>query len=341
MLVSVLIFAGFAASAPNAIAAQAKPIKLTFAYDGPADDPESTIVYKFFCREVERRAKGRVKVAYYPGGALGKMSTYADLLDAKTIDIGMFVPAYVAGRFPLNSVMELPYVFPTSASGSLAYWELYKRGWFDKEFAGLKPLWLSMLDLYHWGGNKRIARLADVKGTKVRVPGAVFAKIVKRLGGTPVSVPFGEVYLALEKGTVDMAYLSYGVGAGYGLAEVCPYVTELGTNSLCWGSWMNREVFEGLPKDIQGIIEQVGYESFTRQAMSYDIGSLYRCKDVFIKHGAKIVTFPQEDIVRVKKLLKPVWDEWIKEMEGKGLPGKDIVSDLMSIREELRLEPLW
>ena len=45
----------------------------------------------------------------------------------------------------------------------------------------------------------------DLKGVKIRSPEGLAAEVFKRAGASPVSLPFSEVYTALEKGVVDAA----------------------------------------------------------------------------------------------------------------------------------------
>ena len=51
---------------------------------------------------------------------------------------------------------------------------------------------------------KEIKSAADLRGLKMRIPG-LGGEILRRAGGTPVSLPGGEIFTALQTGTVDAA----------------------------------------------------------------------------------------------------------------------------------------
>jgi hypothetical protein len=78
----------------------------------------------------------------------------------------------------------------------------------------LEKLGIKLVATYPFSGQmlfcrKPIASLADLKGLKVRINGPSAGDLVKALGGQPVSLAFGEVYTALERGTVEVAPLAF------------------------------------------------------------------------------------------------------------------------------------
>lgn len=63
-------------------------------------------------KEVEKRTKGKVKITNFPGSALGKPPEHYDLAVKGLADVASCAPAYMPGRFPLSSVIELPFLAP-------------------------------------------------------------------------------------------------------------------------------------------------------------------------------------------------------------------------------------
>lgn len=78
-----------------------------------------------------------------------------------------------------------------------------------------------------------ISSLKDVKGLKVRTIGPSSADLMKALGAQAVSMALGEIYTALERGTVDCAVTGAGPGNGLKLPEV---TTHLYTLPLAWST---------------------------------------------------------------------------------------------------------
>ena len=69
-----------------------------------------------------------------------------------------------------------------------------------------------------------IRGVADFKGVKVRSPEGLAAEVFKRVGAAPVSLPFSEVYTALEKKVIDAADASAHVNnKAHGMYKIAKY----------------------------------------------------------------------------------------------------------------------
>ena len=93
----------------------------------------------------------------------------------------------------------------------------------------LERLGIKLVATYPFSGQmlfcrKPIATLADIKGLKIRTNGPSSADLIKALGGQPVSIAFGEVYTALERGTVDCGITGAGSGNGVKWPEVSSHL---------------------------------------------------------------------------------------------------------------------
>jgi TRAP-type C4-dicarboxylate transport system substrate-binding protein len=71
-----------------------------------------------WARMVEEKSRGRLKVTIYPGGTLGRPADHWDMMKDGIADIGYGTYNYTAGRFPLTSVGDLPFLFKTARGGS-------------------------------------------------------------------------------------------------------------------------------------------------------------------------------------------------------------------------------
>ena len=70
--------------------------------------PQNSIVAEQWCKEVEKRTKGRVKVLVFSGGHSVSADQAYEAAVGGIVDIALFVPQYTAGRFPLTEVIQLP-----------------------------------------------------------------------------------------------------------------------------------------------------------------------------------------------------------------------------------------
>jgi len=153
------------------------------------------------------------------------------------------------------------------------------------------------------------------------------AKIVQALGATPVAMPMGETYDALSRGVVDGSMAPQESLAGWKWGEVVRFTTENFGSSYSTGMFvvMNKDKWNSLPPDIQKIIEQINEEYVEKQGIVWDeIDKVGR--DATLKLGNKIISLSKDEDLRWEKAVKPILDEYKKNMKDKGLPGEEVLS---------------
>src|SRR5690606_32977549 len=120
------------------------------------------------------------------------------------------------------------------------------------------------------------------------------AAIVSSLGGTPVSIPYGDTYTALERGVVDgFGATSTGVVAPR-LHEVIDYVLDEPFYSLASPMMINGTVWDGLSEEIQSELERIGliYES---EVEAFNIGALEAEDAQLQEAGVKFLALPEAE----------------------------------------------
>lgn len=313
---------------PGAAAAQDKPIELKFSSWVSTGHGHHRTVMAPWARMIEEKTGGRLKVTIYPGGTLGKPADHFDLVKSGIADMGFGTPGYTPGRFPLVSVAELPLLFKTAKGGSQAVWSLFDK-YLEAEFEGVKVLWIWV----HPPGQFHLARkpvhvLEDMAGLKIRAATPMTAAMIKSLGGTPVSLAAPETYNALERGVVDGTIFPWEAIAGFKLAEVVRHHTVVNLYVAPLFTIMNQKKYDSLPPDLRRVIDDLsgawGAEFTGANWDKNEEDGIAAAR----KAGATIYTVPAEERQRWAARLRPVEDEWITSMEGKGLPGRQILHDL-------------
>ena len=94
-----------------------------------------------------------------------------------------------------------------------------------------------------------ITGLADLKGKKVRVYDQSLAKFIEKLGGIPVTIPFGETQQALERGVTDCAITGPSSANSAGWPEVTTHFMPIGFQSAINGYAMNLTKWNALSAD--------------------------------------------------------------------------------------------
>jgi TRAP-type C4-dicarboxylate transport system substrate-binding protein len=177
--------------------------------------------------------------------------------------------------------------------------------------------------ILHTKRRDEVKTLEDLKGMKIRCTGMA-AKIVSALGGTPVAMPMGETYDALSRGVVDGSMAPQEALEGWKWGEVVRFTTENFGSSYSTGMFvvMNKDKWNALSPAVQKIIEKVNEEYIEKQGKTWDeIDKGGR--DFTLKLGNKIISLSQEEDWKWQKAIKPLLDEYVKNMKEKGLPGEE------------------
>ncbi len=304
--------------------AQGKVITLKFSNQFPATGGNS-IVLEEWCKELEKRTKGRIKITYFPGATLNSPPQMYDSVVQGVADVSNHIIGYSVGKFPLTEVLDYPLGIPSGLVATRlmnAYYEKFKPKEFDEVkvmyFHGQGPTFFSTR-------SKPIRKLEDVKGLKIRVSGTA-ARLVTLLGGVPVAMPMQEAYDAISKGVTDGTIGSYEPLLGWKIGEVVKYTTEtFGVSyTAVFIVSMNKAKWASIPAADQKIIEKLNKEWIDYHGKLWDKWDL-QGKDFCKKRGNQIITLPAQEHARWKAKVEPMFDEYIAKMKQKGLPGDQVV----------------
>ncbi len=228
-MIMLLVGITIAICIPGAVAEDFPKMKLRYANLVSAKIPTSKAEV-FVAEELTKRTNGAVQVKLFHGGTLGGSTEMIDLVGEGAVDIGNFVASYVFSRVPMQGFFAMPLTYPDIESVTRLTrlgWEKSKKMQDDLKKNNLYPFNFRGLAVVHLISKKPIRSMADLKGLKIRSFGAIYPKILKKLGAVPVNLQFHEVYEGLQRGTVDAAITSYGVAFAYKNFEVAKYLSDI------------------------------------------------------------------------------------------------------------------
>jgi TRAP-type C4-dicarboxylate transport system substrate-binding protein len=318
--VSVLLMVSLFLMIPSAMA----QIKLNYSTFFPATH-KNAILATEWAKEIEKRTGGKVQITMFYGGTLTPADKCYDGVVKGISDIGFSVMAYTRGRFPLTEVSDLPLGIKSGLVATKVINEYYKK-FRPKEFDDVQVMYLHGHGPGILHTKKPVNKLEDLKGMKIRCTGMA-AKIVAALGATPVAMPMGETYDALSRGVVDGSMAPQEALQGWKWGEVVKYTIENFGSSYSTGMFvvMNKSKWNSLPPDVQKIIEQINEEYIEKQGKVWDeIDKAGR--DYTIARGNKIITLSPDEDQRWEKMVRPILNEYKKNMKDKGLPGEEVLS---------------
>jgi TRAP-type C4-dicarboxylate transport system substrate-binding protein len=217
--------------------------------------------------EVEKRSKGQIKTEVISQPELGLTGfEMVRVMRAGLVDLADINPSFIAGDLPAVEAVILPGLFgdvETSIKGTAAF--LPAMASYSEKLGGV-PLGSYIWPQHVLFSRKAIRRPEDMKGLKIRVFGTAQAEFMRAFGAEPVSLPFGEVYTALERGTVDAALTGTYSGFATKWYEVTKYMVDVNYGPVgCYFFVSNRTWSKASP-EIRAILTKLG-EEFTQRAM--------------------------------------------------------------------------
>ena len=304
-------------------AAQAKPIELRWAAGNPAGNVQTTKI-DFLAAEVEKRTGGRVKIKVYPGETLCKSPESLYALSSGVADAATLAIPHFPGKFPECDITNLPFFVANRTIATHLLNELYLMG-LMKSFDAYHFLYIDATDPAYWYfRNKKVTKMEDLKGMKLRAPSGINIKGLEVLGATPVSILTQETPTALERGTIDGLNTMPSWFNPMQMWQNAKYCLWFPIFAGSHAEVMSLKAWNSLPPDVQVIIDRVALESqywYLRQCENLEVESpiLYRSK------GMEVYTLSPEEEARWIKAAEPIIDQWVKDMEAKGLPGKELI----------------
>jgi TRAP-type C4-dicarboxylate transport system substrate-binding protein len=318
------LVAAIAAILALASPAAAQEIKLTFAdQNSPAGWGPSHALQPWV-KQVEDATKGRVKIEVYPSQTLIKGVDMWKGIRSGIADIGWCVQGYWPEQTPLSDVISLPFLpLNTAEKGSEALWKLYEKfPAIQKEFAEIQPLVLYTSSPNLLVTKKPVKTLDDFKGLKVRVLGGPPTEMAKALGAVPTLIPMPDVYQSLDKGVVDAAAAPWEAVQAFRLYEVAKNFTIAPFYAAYFSICANKQKWQSLPKEVRdavmGVSGLTGAKFWGKNFFdTAEAGAIERAKAGNYELNRYPVPPAEEERWR-KVAGEPIWNEWVKKLEGKG-----------------------
>ncbi len=287
-----------------------------------------TVALEVIKEDLEKAGGGDFELKIHYASALGPPKQIPENIKIGAVESGMNCVGYYPNKFPLLSVMELPFLAPATARQSAAV---------QKDImahplivAELKDRWNAhyfgpnFLPPYEFMGNTRIETTEDMKGVKMRISG-LNAKALMVFGAVPTMVTAPEGYTALDRGTIDTFGFPYSYAFGaYKLYEVSKYTTEglAMSGFMCFNS-VNLDIWNSTPEKVRNALPAAharGTEAMIKAYADADV----KWRPIF-REKLEVVTIKPEVRAQVAAGASKIWEEWVAAQEEKGRPGREIL----------------
>jgi TRAP-type mannitol/chloroaromatic compound transport system substrate-binding protein len=290
-----------------------------------------------FAKSVKAMSGGKFEISVHAGGEITPHFGVVDAVQQGSVEMAHTAPYYFFGK---NEAFALGCAIPFGLnSRQMTAW-MY-------EGNGLKLMreFYAKYNMINFpGGNtgaqmggwyrKEIKSAADVKGLKMRI-GGFAGKVFERMGGVPQNIPGGEIYSALEKGTIDAAeWVGPYDDKKLGFNKVAPFYYYPGwwEGGPQLDFFINQKAYDALSPEYKAIVEAAASVAHIEMQARYDAKNPTALKEL-VGAGTKLRPFPNDVLELAFKESMALYEE----LNAKNEDWKKIYADYSRFRADSNL----
>lgn len=290
-----------------------------------------------WAKAIEQKSGGKVKITIYPSASLGRANDAYDMVTNGICDIAWGFVGLFPGRFPMTDAIGLPMLGMNSAEvGSKVLWDLYSTtDYLKEEYKDVKVLFLHTHANVPIGlRSKKVEKMEDLKGLKIRTPGGPPLEFLKQLGGTPISMPPTDLFTSLEKSVIDGYMIDWQGVYAFKLGEITKYALDVKVYLGPFWVVMNKNKWNALPDDVKKVFEELsGAKAAAELGKEFD-KSEKDAMDMVKKSGGQVYSLSDAEYARFAEKAKATWEVWISDMKKKGLPADKVVEKIQELTKK-------
>ncbi|MES2936130.1 MAG: TRAP transporter substrate-binding protein [Pseudomonadota bacterium] len=290
-----------------------------------------------FATHLKAMSGGKFEVSVHAGGELMPALGVVDAVQQGTIEMAHTAPYYFFGKnecfgmgtaipFGLNSRQMTAWMYDGNGLKLM-------REFYAKYNIVSFPAGNTGAQMGGWY-RKEIKSLADVKGLKMRI-GGFGGKVLERMGGVPQNIPGGEIYQALEKGTIDAAeWVGPYDDQKLGFNKVAPYYYYPGWWEGCaeLEFFIGNKAWEALSPEYKAMVETAASQAHVVMQARYDARNPLALKQL-VGAGTKLRPFTRDVMAEAFKQAMALYNE----LSAKNEDWKKIYADYSKFRADQNL----
>ena len=343
-----LIIAGLFAFALLSVApvgigsAAAETYNLRYSDIGPPRGPRAEAL-KWWAAELDARSKGQIKIKFFWSQSLVKGKETFKAVGSGLADMGSIIGVYTPADLPIWNFANAPFAISDAWVGMRTWHELRQtlpELANETQKKNVKILFNNTTGPVQLLSAKApMTTMAELKGKKIRTTGG-WTQLFKDLGAVPVRIGFGELYQALDRGTIDATINYTPFVRSYKHYEVAGHLTEANMGQLLgYGGGINLKLFNGMPKNLQDILVKTSDEYMNVYAKNSIEASDNDKTAMMAGIDGKKVQFHT-----LSASERAIWEgkaqrftvEWKAKMEKKGVDAKKIIAAFQTTHDKYR-----
>ncbi len=292
----------------------------------PVDHFDSKAV-ELFIKKAEELSNKTLKFKYFPAGQLYNEMDLVDVLPSGGVEMAQIGLDRHVGRVPSGSFVCPYFAAPDAyyrwwydtACGAGLYYKILKPAFAKDNMVLLSTL--NYATTYAILTNKPVHTLEDYKGLRIRTAAKALGAVVEALGAKAVVMSSSDVYMALQRGTIDGALSGTSSFVSRKWYEVAKYMQLVPLGNVPFGFAANLDFWKSLSPAQQKAIQEATRE-MEIWSVQASMDEHERCLDIMKKGGVEVFDFPPEIDKEIAKrgleaignIVKPdvgqaTWDE--------------------------------
>ena len=264
--------------------------------------------------KANEKSKGSVTIQIYPAGQLYNDKNMNDAIISGGIDMGLNTVGRWATIVPAMDIFDVPFIFPSyekvdkaidSGLGEKLGSELMKKG--------VRPLIWADYGFVQYANNKKLVKTpADFDGLKIRGYSKYSAETIKAMGASSVTMGSSEVYMGIQRGTIDGQTSGTTAMRDRKMYEVHKYLTLTNHASPEFIVAINEKSYSKLNANQKKALDTAAIEvrdMIRANAKAEDLKALADLK----AKGMEVYEVPENELQAWRDATKPVWDLFVKE----------------------------
>jgi TRAP-type mannitol/chloroaromatic compound transport system substrate-binding protein len=259
---------------------------------------------------VKECTNGDFEIKWFPSGSLMKAFEYFDACSKGVVEaVGDWSSYWVSKNPAFDFLGSMPYGF-TNMDYVVWYYQFGGQELYNEAYGQFGMRYFNLGATTSESGFRTTAKtgpiksIADYKGKKLRTPARATIWVLQQLGGAPIKMPGGEIYLAVERGTLDGAEFSApGIDWEMGFAEITKYWSV-----PCWfqpasqvGVMVNEKAWKKLSPTYQAIFSTAS-RAAAMEALTFYEADSGRAIEKFIAKGTEIVKLDDASLEKLDEL---------------------------------------
>jgi TRAP-type transport system periplasmic protein len=281
----------------------------------------------FFKKFVEARSEGRIQVTIHPAGQLGGERVMAESVQTGTLEMALLTNEVMTNFVSETALYNLPFFFPDKASAERVFesdvGRTIKKAYEKK---GFKLLEYNLNGYRVFGNTRKVIRTPeDLRPLKMRsIECPLLIDGYAALGINAVTLPFPEIYSALQQGVID----------GLDIHLTGMWLAKVPVKYISLSEWIlepiitiiGKQFFDQLPADLQQIVLEGAYDG-----KMVHMGTLatkhHEAIQALREKGVEVTVLTEKEKKAFSDLMGPVHDKWSKKI------GEDLVSQAVKLIE--------